>query len=104
MFYYGLDFHDLALNSFLYISVFIVVCEGLLRIPPHFGLWLKVFNMHNWNLLICRPPARCRQLADDKERRRPAPAAQGDFFTVFCVLGLGFSGRIRLLPDLGLDS
>src|SRR5215216_1680339 len=45
MFNYGLDFHDLALNSFLHISAFIVVCEALLRIPPHFGLWLKVFNM-----------------------------------------------------------
>ena len=45
MFYYGLDFHDLAPNSFLHISVFIVVCEVLLRIPPHFGLWLKVFNL-----------------------------------------------------------
>ena len=33
MFYYGLDFHDLAPNSFLHISVFIVVCEALLRIP-----------------------------------------------------------------------
>src|SRR3990170_4641964 len=36
MFYYGLDFHDLAPNSFLHISAFIVVCEALLRIPPHF--------------------------------------------------------------------
>jgi hypothetical protein len=45
MFYYGLDFHDLAPNSFLHISAFIVVCEALLRIPPHFSLWLKVFNL-----------------------------------------------------------
>ena len=45
MFYYGLDFHDLAPNSFLHISAFIVVCEAFLRIPPHFGLWLKVFNV-----------------------------------------------------------
>ena len=45
MFYYGLDFHDLAPNSFLHISAFIIVCEALLRIPPHFGLWLKVFNL-----------------------------------------------------------
>ena len=45
MFYYGLDFHDLAPNSFLNISAFIVVCEAFLRIPPHFGLWLKIFNM-----------------------------------------------------------
>src|SRR4051812_42741132 len=36
MFYYGLDFHDLASNSFLNISAFIVVCEAFLHIPPHF--------------------------------------------------------------------
>ena len=40
MFYYGLDFHDLPPNSILNILAFIVVCEGFLRIPPHFGLWL----------------------------------------------------------------
>ena len=45
MFYYGLDFHDLAPNSFLHIPTFIVVCEALLRIPPHFGLWIKVFHL-----------------------------------------------------------
>ena len=38
MFYYGLDFHDLAPNFILNISVFIVVCEAFLRIKPHFGL------------------------------------------------------------------
>ena len=45
MFYYGLDFHDPAPNSFLHISAFIVVCEAFLRIPPHFGPWLKAFNV-----------------------------------------------------------
>ena len=45
MFYYGLDFHDLAPNSFLNILAFIVVCEACLHIQPHFGLWLKTFNM-----------------------------------------------------------
>ena len=38
MFYYRLDFHDLAPNSILNILAFIVVCEALLRLPPHFGL------------------------------------------------------------------
>ena len=38
MFYYGLDFHDLALNFILNISAFIVVCEAFLRVRPHFGL------------------------------------------------------------------
>ena len=45
MFYYGLDFNDLAPNFILNISTFIVVCEAFLRIKPHFGLWLKIFNM-----------------------------------------------------------
>ena len=44
MFYYGLDYHDLAPNFILNISAFIVVCEAFLRIKPHFGLWLKTFN------------------------------------------------------------
>ena len=45
MFYYGLDFHDLAPDSFLHISTFIVMCEAFLRITPHFGLWLKTFEV-----------------------------------------------------------
>ena len=45
MFYYGLDFHDLAPNFILNISEFIVMCEAFLRIKPHFGLWLKTFNV-----------------------------------------------------------
>ena len=45
MFYYGQDFHDLAPNSFLNISAFIVVYEAFLRIRPHFRLWLKIFNV-----------------------------------------------------------
>ena len=28
-----------------HISSFIVVCEAFLRITPHFGLWLKTFNV-----------------------------------------------------------
>ena len=34
MFYYGLDFHDLAPNFILNISAFIVVCEAFLCICP----------------------------------------------------------------------
>ena len=45
MFYYGIDFHDLAPNFILNISAFIVVCEAFLRIKPHFGMWLKTFNV-----------------------------------------------------------
>ena len=45
MFYYGLDFHDLAPNFILNISAFIVICEAFLCIQAHFGLWLKTFNV-----------------------------------------------------------
>ena len=45
MFYYGLDFHDLAPYFILNISEFIIVCEAFLRIRPHFSLWLKTFNI-----------------------------------------------------------
>ena len=45
MFYYGLEFHDLAPNFILNISALIVVCEAFLRIKPHFGLWLNTFNV-----------------------------------------------------------
>ena len=45
MFYYGLDFHDLAPDSILLISTFIVTCEAFPRTPPHFGLWLKTFDV-----------------------------------------------------------
>ena len=46
MFYYGLDFHDLASDSFLHVSAFIVVCEAFLHVTPHFGLWLKTFDVN----------------------------------------------------------
>ena len=45
MFYYGLEFHDLAPESILHISSFIVVCEAFLRTTPHFRLWLKTFEV-----------------------------------------------------------
>ena len=45
MYYYGIDFHDLSPNSFLNISTFIVLCEAFFFISPHFGLWLKIFNV-----------------------------------------------------------
>ena len=45
MFYCGLEFHDLAPESILHISSFIVVCEAFLRITSHFGLWLKTFKV-----------------------------------------------------------
>ena len=43
MFYYGLDFHDLAPHFILNISTFIIVCEAFLCIKPHFDMWLQIF-------------------------------------------------------------
>ena len=45
MFYYGLDFHDLAPDSTLLISTFIITCEALLQTPPHLSRWLKTFDV-----------------------------------------------------------
>ena len=45
MYYYGIDFHDLSPNTFLNISTFIIVREAFLRISPHFGLWMEIFNV-----------------------------------------------------------
>jgi len=45
MFYYGLDFHHMAPNSILHLASFITVCEAFLRCEPHFGLWLKTFDV-----------------------------------------------------------
>src|SRR4051812_7602502 len=45
MFYYGLEFHDLAPESILHISSFIIVCEAFLRVTPHFALWLNTFKV-----------------------------------------------------------
>ena len=57
MFYYGLDFHDLAPNFVHNISALIVVCEAFLRIRPHFGLWLKIFNVKP--KVVCGSQAEC---------------------------------------------
>ena len=64
MFYYGLDFHDLAPNFVLNISAFIVVCEAFLRIKPHFGLWLKIFNVKP--KIVVGQLAECRGAMVDK--------------------------------------
>ena len=45
LFYYGLDFHDLAPDAILHIASFTIVCEAFLHVTPHFGLWLKTFNV-----------------------------------------------------------
>jgi hypothetical protein len=45
LFFYGLDFHDLAPNSIFHITTFIIFCEAFLKVQPHFGLWLRLFGM-----------------------------------------------------------
>ena len=69
MFYYGLDFHDLAPDSFLHISTFIITCEAFLRISPHFSLWLKTFNVKP--KLIDREQAECRGASISKLTSSP---------------------------------
>jgi hypothetical protein len=45
LFFYGLDFHDLAPKSLFHISTFILFYEAFLRVQPHFGLWLQLFGV-----------------------------------------------------------
>ena len=75
MFYYGLEFHDLAPESILHISAFIVVCEAFLRVTPHFGLWLKTFNVES--KMIGGRQAECGGAAIS--RRTAAPWPEGSF-------------------------
>ena len=58
MFYYGLDFHDLAPNFVLNMSAFIVVCDAFLRIKPRFALWLRTFCVKP--KIVSRQQAECR--------------------------------------------
>ena len=75
MFYYGLDFLDLAPDSILRVSSFIVVCEAFVRITPHFGLWLKTFNVKP--KMIEGRQAECGGAAIS--RRADAPLPEGSF-------------------------
>ena len=75
MFYYGLEFHDLAPESILHISSFIVVCEAFLRTTPHFGLWLKTFNVEP--KMIEGRQAECGGAVISK--RADAPWPEGSF-------------------------
>ena len=75
MFYYGLEFHDLAPESILHISSFIVVYEAFLRTTPHFGLWLKTFNMET--KMIEGRQAECGGAVISK--RADAPWPEGSF-------------------------
>ena len=71
MFYYGLEFHDLAPESILQISSFIVVCEVFLHITPHFGLWLRTFKVEP--KMIEGQHAECRGAIISKMADAPWP-------------------------------
>ena len=75
MFYYGLEFHDLAPESILHISAFIVVYEAFLRFTPHFGLWLKTFDVKS--KMIEGRQAECGGAV--VSRRADAPWPEGSF-------------------------
>ena len=71
MFYYGLEFHDLAPEYILHISSFIVVCEAFLRITPHLGLWLKTFKVET--KMIEGQHAECGGAVISKNADAPLP-------------------------------
>ena len=75
LFYYGLEFHDLAPESILHISSFIVVCEAFLRVTPHFGLWLKTFKVEP--KMIKGQHAECGGVVISKNADAPWP--EGSF-------------------------
>ena len=96
MFYYGLEFHDLDPKSILHISSFIVVCEAFLRITPHFGLWLKTFEVKP--KMIEGKHAACGRASTGKMAGAPWP--KGSFQR--CLNygnGSGFTSRLPEVPS-----
>jgi hypothetical protein len=43
LFVYGVELHQLTLNSLLHIAYFVTLCESFLGIEPHFLLWRSIF-------------------------------------------------------------
>ena len=99
MFYYGLEFHDLAPESILHISSFIVVCKAFLRTTPHFGLWLKTFNVEP--KMIAGRQAECGGAVINK--RADAPWPEG-FFRRSSVCGnrRGWVTHVRIYGNPGI--
>ena len=96
MFYYGLDFHDLALDSLLHISSFIVICEAFLRITPHFGLWLKTFDVKP--KMVEGQYAACGGALISKKAGAPWP--KGSFLEVSGLWnGSGFTSQLPEVPS-----
>jgi hypothetical protein len=46
LFIYGVQLHQLTLNSILHIACFITLCETFLGIDPHWVLWKNLFRLH----------------------------------------------------------
>ena len=42
---YGIQLHHLNPNGIKDIATFVTICEGYLRIPPHFNLWRHFFSV-----------------------------------------------------------
>jgi hypothetical protein len=45
LFVYGVQLHQLTLNSILHIACFVTLCESFLGIEPHFLLWRSIFRL-----------------------------------------------------------
>ena len=108
MFYYGLDFHDLAPDAILHISSFIIVCEAFLHVTPHFGLWLKTFNVKP--KVVDGKQAECGGAIVSKLTNTPWPKAPSQKLPTYGS-GSGFtslnpavpSGQLHLRSDLALQ-
>ena len=48
--YYGVELHNFNPNCIALVPIFIVVCEGLLGIEPHWDLWLHLFRVEPLSL------------------------------------------------------
>jgi hypothetical protein len=42
--WYEVELHNFNPNTIMQTAIFAVVCEGYLRIPPHWNLWLHLFK------------------------------------------------------------
>jgi hypothetical protein len=46
LFVYGVQLHQLTSHSILHIACFVTLCEAILGINPHWGLWKCLFHLH----------------------------------------------------------
>jgi hypothetical protein len=55
LFVYGVQLHQLTLNSILHIACFMTLCESFLGIEPHFLLWHLIFRLRPSVVLSNKP-------------------------------------------------